>query len=701
VVGLGSFALYMAAFFFPEVHRKNDFIWSGVGLFYALVLWIFADRIRGGMLLGQAASVALLGWLGWQVLGLRRQVVPIDQQTELPTAEELKRLLSNLSNSKVLSKLPRQAIDQLDKLKNQIQDLTGSVGKPQTETKPELDEPYVPLTRSDFASARRNREAETFIEVEAEQAIADVEEATSDLTNEAQPAIDELDEAFEIFPEQASETVQDVSEAAVSAVNKPTEKTRKAASAPTEHAKTSPSLKEKETGVLGVVADVFKGLFKKKESKPIYVRKQYRTPVEEIITDAEFDEAITEEAELIGEAVIAESVTNLPIAEIVIEETTEIEFEDDAPDSVNDSAVEAATEHDTSATIVTPSEVEPTIAQKDEAKSAPANLGSSQAEPVGEDTLPVANEVPQAELADAELADVGLEPSEAIVSKEAAFNPASEASPSDALPQEPTESEQASNLDNSFDLVEAVSQDIDALFQESTGTVADITSDSFDAVEPVPEIDALFQETFESSDPNLITSFDVIEEVSAADILLQEATEAPADSSPSAFSAQEESSVDVDALFQDQPETTSTVDTEAIPHASLENPFVEALAEEPILMTDELLGEEKPISNDASFEDVFQDDGADEEMVLAEEVEIEFEPEGTIDLNNLEGLFEDTPLEESLNVDSLFPEDVAEGAMSLEEAFRDPNASISEADRSTQHQPTTEKKSSDNTEPNG
>jgi hypothetical protein len=32
-VGLGSFSIYMAAFFFPEVHRKSDFTWSGVGLF--------------------------------------------------------------------------------------------------------------------------------------------------------------------------------------------------------------------------------------------------------------------------------------------------------------------------------------------------------------------------------------------------------------------------------------------------------------------------------------------------------------------------------------------------------------------------------------------------------------------------------------------------------------------------------------------
>ncbi len=94
VIGLGSLALYMAAFFFPEVHRKNDFIWSGVGLFYAWVLWVCAGRITGGVLLGQTAGVALLGWFAWQTLTLRRAIASPDQQTPIPT--ELPPQLKNL-----------------------------------------------------------------------------------------------------------------------------------------------------------------------------------------------------------------------------------------------------------------------------------------------------------------------------------------------------------------------------------------------------------------------------------------------------------------------------------------------------------------------------------------------------------------------------------------------------------------------------
>jgi hypothetical protein len=86
-VGLGSLAIYLAAFFFPEIHRKGDFVWSGVGMFYALVLWVFARRISGGLLLGHVASVALLSWSVSQTLLLRRQLTPQTQQTPIPSTE--------------------------------------------------------------------------------------------------------------------------------------------------------------------------------------------------------------------------------------------------------------------------------------------------------------------------------------------------------------------------------------------------------------------------------------------------------------------------------------------------------------------------------------------------------------------------------------------------------------------------------------
>jgi hypothetical protein len=83
-VGLGSFALYMAAFFLPEIHRRYDLVWSGIGLFYALVLWVCAGRLTGGVLLGQVAAVSLLGWFVWQNWQMRRQLAPLAKRTTLP-----------------------------------------------------------------------------------------------------------------------------------------------------------------------------------------------------------------------------------------------------------------------------------------------------------------------------------------------------------------------------------------------------------------------------------------------------------------------------------------------------------------------------------------------------------------------------------------------------------------------------------------
>ena len=59
-VASASFLLFLGAFVFPKLHRQDDFLWSGVGLFYALVLWLCAGRLTGGVLLGQAAATCLL-----------------------------------------------------------------------------------------------------------------------------------------------------------------------------------------------------------------------------------------------------------------------------------------------------------------------------------------------------------------------------------------------------------------------------------------------------------------------------------------------------------------------------------------------------------------------------------------------------------------------------------------------------------------
>lgn len=138
-VGIGSLAIYLSAFFFPEIHRKNDFIWSGIGLFYALVLWIFAPRITGGLLLGHIASVALLWWFGWQTISLRRQLTPEAQQTQIPSPElvrtSIQQQVNKFSLQERLSQLQQGFGSTFSGVKNKVQQVGSK--KPSTTPRPE------------------------------------------------------------------------------------------------------------------------------------------------------------------------------------------------------------------------------------------------------------------------------------------------------------------------------------------------------------------------------------------------------------------------------------------------------------------------------------------------------------------------------------------------------------------------------------
>ncbi|MEO1395865.1 MAG: Ycf66 family protein [Cyanobacteria bacterium J06634_5] len=89
LLGLGSVTFYIAAFLYPEVHRRSDFVWSGLGVLYALILWFGAAQITGIVLVGQISAVALLLGLGWQTLTVRRQKTPVAQQTPIVITPEV------------------------------------------------------------------------------------------------------------------------------------------------------------------------------------------------------------------------------------------------------------------------------------------------------------------------------------------------------------------------------------------------------------------------------------------------------------------------------------------------------------------------------------------------------------------------------------------------------------------------------------
>jgi hypothetical protein len=192
-VGLGSVALYLAAFFFPEIHRKNDFIWSGVGLFYALVLWIFAQRITGGLLLGHVASVALLGWFGWQTLSLRRQLTPQAQQTQIPSSETVKTNLqeqvSKLSLPERLAQVQKGIGGAFSGVKDRVQ----TVGK-KTPEKPKTTQTPAP-TGKPTVEIIDDRTPVTEQSVVTSASVTDIEAKT--------PTLDQPAEAVPSAPTEA------------------------------------------------------------------------------------------------------------------------------------------------------------------------------------------------------------------------------------------------------------------------------------------------------------------------------------------------------------------------------------------------------------------------------------------------------------------------------------------------------------------
>ena len=89
-VAVSSLVLFLTAFSMTEIHEKNDFLWSGVGFFYALVLWFCASRITGGVLLGQVAAVTLVLYFNWQNINLRKAIASPNKAVEQVETNENK-----------------------------------------------------------------------------------------------------------------------------------------------------------------------------------------------------------------------------------------------------------------------------------------------------------------------------------------------------------------------------------------------------------------------------------------------------------------------------------------------------------------------------------------------------------------------------------------------------------------------------------
>lgn len=119
-VAVASIGFYAITLFLPAFRREQDLIWSGVGLFYALVLWVCAAQVRGGLLLGQIASVALIGWLGWQACGSRWDRLSEADKAQAKVITDIKEKFDQID----FTQLGEQAKGLADKAKSSAQSLS-------------------------------------------------------------------------------------------------------------------------------------------------------------------------------------------------------------------------------------------------------------------------------------------------------------------------------------------------------------------------------------------------------------------------------------------------------------------------------------------------------------------------------------------------------------------------------------------------
>lgn len=111
IIAVVSLNLYLTAFIRPQIHRQDDFLWSGLGLFYALTLWICAGRFTGAVLLSQTAITMVAVAFIWENTQLRKawrqnETNSLEGFSILSFILSLSRKLPNLSKKKVKSSAP-------------------------------------------------------------------------------------------------------------------------------------------------------------------------------------------------------------------------------------------------------------------------------------------------------------------------------------------------------------------------------------------------------------------------------------------------------------------------------------------------------------------------------------------------------------------------------------------------------------------
>jgi hypothetical protein len=215
-LGTGSISLFLAAFIAPKIHRQDDFLWTGLGLFYALVLWVCASRLTGGVLLGQTAAVLLLLSFGWQIIKLRGAIANPEKLAELAEFS-VTRTIGNLFKGK-----PKVTIPSAEKVAEEVAETVENAKKAAAEVKEEVAEKVDETVEKvvDKAEELTAKTKETVAEAVGEAkkksgfltGLFNKQKTGKESKSTAKPIFEAEDEEFEDLPVKQKETKTEIVE---------------------------------------------------------------------------------------------------------------------------------------------------------------------------------------------------------------------------------------------------------------------------------------------------------------------------------------------------------------------------------------------------------------------------------------------------------------------------------------------------------
>lgn len=197
-VALVSLTLYLTAFFRPQIHRQDDFLWSGLGLFSALTLWICAGRITGAVLLGQLALVTITIAFIWENRQLRQAITTSTNSNQALEGFSILSLIASLFTKLTNLTKPKSVKPKPQKVSTPVKPVSQDISL--TTEKNNDDSPTIDININELNQEENNQDLAKIAEIieeEKKEKIKEVTKVIEEVKTEANEVLEELDNVID------------------------------------------------------------------------------------------------------------------------------------------------------------------------------------------------------------------------------------------------------------------------------------------------------------------------------------------------------------------------------------------------------------------------------------------------------------------------------------------------------------------------